>query len=244
MFLTKIFKKCVQNTETLYLCTSKILPLEQSQKAKVQFYSESEERINIWSHFIGIILSCIATIALVSKSFDFESSLPLVSFLIYGFSMMTLYTASTLYHKSTDIEKRFRLKILDHASIYLFIAGTYTPYCLISMMGNGGWTVFAIVWSIALIGIIFKIFFTGKFKIFSTLLYVAMGWIIVFSYSSLKAGLNENGRFWLFAGGIAYTIGAILYSIKKINYNHAIFHVFVLLGSIFHFISIYNYINP
>ena len=158
--------------------------------------------------------------------------------------MITLYTASTLYHKSTDEDKRFRLKVFDHASIYLFIAGTYTPYCLVSMINHGGWTIFAIVWAIALLGICFKIFFTGKFKLFSTLLYVAMGWIIVFSYSSLKLGLNEDGRFWLFAGGIAYTVGAVLYSIKKINYNHAIFHIFVLLGSIFHFISIYNYVNP
>lgn len=205
-------------------------------------YSPTEERLNVYSHLLGLILGTIASIALIIRSFSIQNNWATFSFAVFGLSMMILYSASTLYHAATNPSKRIKLKIFDHVAIYILIAGTYTPYTLVSLANNNGWTVFAIVWIFALIGISIKLFFTGRFKIISTLMYVFMGWMIVFSFSDLQENISKEGINWLIAGGIAYTVGAILYSIKKIPFNHAIFHIFVLLGTLCHFISIYKYV--
>jgi len=134
------------------------------------------------------------------------------------------------------------LKIFDHASIYVLIAGSYTPFTLVTLNGTTGWVIFSIAWGSALIGIILKLFFTGKYSIVSTIMYVVMGWIIVFAIKPLIQHLPTYGLYWLVGGGIAYTIGAILYSIKRIKFNHALFHILVLIGSFCHFISIYFYV--
>ncbi len=157
--------------------------------------------------------------------------------------MCFLYFASTVYHKETKPIRRNRLKIFDHCAIYVLIAGTYTPFTLVTLEGETGWWLFGISWSIALLGTILKLFFTGKFDILSTILYVVMGWLIVFAYSDLITNLNPSGVQWLFAGGISYTIGAVLYSISRIPLNHAIFHVFVLGGTFCHFMSVYFYVG-
>lgn len=206
-------------------------------------YDPREEKLNIYTHFIGIILSVIGLFFLLQKGFQSETISETVSYLVFGISMITLYSASTLYHSATLPERRSRLKIFDHVSIYLLIAGSYTPFTLVSLKHNNGWLVFAIVWLFALIGIIIKLFFTGRFKVVSTLMYVFMGWMIVFTWSDLKLNLSADGINWLIAGGIAYTVGAILYSIKKIPFNHAIFHCFVLIGSFCHYISILFYVK-
>ena len=206
-------------------------------------YSPTEERWNVYTHLLGIILSVIGLFFLIFRSIEIPKTWAIFSFLVFGISMIIMYTASTLYHASTTIEKRKRLKIFDHAAIYVLIAGSYTPFTLVSLINNGGISVFSIVWLFALIGIIIKLFFTGRFKIISTLMYVFMGWLIVFSFSDLKANMSEEGISWLIAGGVAYTVGAILYSIKKIPFNHAIFHIFVLIGTFCHFISILNYVE-
>lgn len=212
-------------------------------KANVmKMYSEFEEKLNIRSHAIGIVLSIIALFFLIQKAGRYQDPLQFISFIVFGFSMLSLYIASTTYHSATDLEKRFKLKIFDHISIFIFIAGSYTPYALVTLQGKIGWIVLGVVWGVALFGSILKIFFTGRFKLLSTLLYVAMGWIVVFSYKTLAQNLSEDGLFWLLAGGAAYTIGAIFYSIGRLKFNHAIFHVFVLLGSLCHFISIYFYV--
>ncbi|MCK5467170.1 MAG: hemolysin III family protein, partial [Cyclobacteriaceae bacterium] len=148
------------------------------------------------------------------------------------------------YHSAKKPELRNRLRILDHASIYVLIAGTYTPFTLVTLNGPIGWTIFGISWGLALTGIILKLFFTGKYKKISTLLYVFMGWIIIFAIKPVINNLSFEGLLWLFAGGMSYTIGAILYSIKKIRFNHAIFHVFVLIGSACHFVSVFFYVLP
>lgn len=205
-------------------------------------YSPTEEKLNVYSHLLGLILSIVGLILLIKKSLIIENRWATVSFIIFGLSMITLYLASTLYHAATNPEKRIKLKIFDHVAIYVLIAGSYTPYTLVSLVNDNGWKVFAIVWGFALIGIIIKLFFTGRFKVVSTLMYVLMGWMIVFSFSDLQKNVSEEGINWLIAGGIAYTVGAILYSIKKIPYNHAIFHVFVLIGTFCHFFSILNYV--
>lgn len=205
-------------------------------------YSDKEEKLNIFTHAFGLLLSVIAFPFLVLKSLYFDGFWKPASIIIFGLSLIILYAASTFYHAATKPKLRRRLNIFDHAAIYVLIAGTYTPFTIITLEGNTGWIIFGLTWFFALTGIILKLFFTGKFDKLSTIMYVLMGWQIVFAISPLLEKLSEEGLFWLFAGGVFYTVGAVLYSIKKIPYNHAIFHFFVLGGSISHFISIYYYI--
>ena len=212
------------------------------KKTNIQFYSPTEEKLNIWSHAFGIFLSIIALVLLIIKAVQQDNIWMMISFPIFGVSLILLYLASTLYHTSKEPQKRFKLKVFDHAAIYVLIAGSYTPFTLVSLNGETGWLIFSMVWVMAFTGIILKLFFTGKFKIVSTAMYVLMGWLIVFYFQDLTASLHEKGVFYLILGGVLYTIGAILYSIKKIKFNHAIFHFFVLAGSFCHFLSIYLYV--
>ena len=212
------------------------------KKTNIQFYSPAEEKLNIWSHAFGIFLSIIALVLLIIKAVQQDNIWMMISFPIFGLSLILLYLASTLYHASKEPQKRFKLKVFDHAAIYVLIAGSYTPFTLVSLNGETGWLIFSMVWVMAFTGIILKLFFTGKFKIVSTSMYVLMGWLIVFYFQDLTAHLHEKGVFYLILGGVLYTIGAILYSIKKIKFNHAIFHFFVLAGSFCHFLSIYLYV--
>lgn len=212
------------------------------KKTNIQFYSPTEEKLNIWSHAFGIFLSIIAFVLLIIKAVQQDNIWMLISFPIFGVSLILLYLASTLYHASKEPQKRFKLKVFDHAAIYVLIAGSYTPFTLVSLNGETGWLIFSMVWVMAFTGIILKLFFTGRFKVISTAMYVLMGWLIVFYFQDLTASLHEKGVFYLILGGVLYTIGAILYSIKKIKFNHAIFHFFVLAGSFCHFLSIYLYV--
>jgi len=167
-----------------------------------------------------------------------------VSFGIFGASLIILYAASAFYHSAEKPELRSRLKIIDHASIYILIAGSYTPFTLVTLDGKIGWIVFGTSWGLALTGIVLKLFFTGKYNLISTIMYVLLGWVIVFAIKPLISNLPLKGLIWLFAGGMSYTIGAVLYSIKKIKYNHALFHMFVLMGSFCHFMSVFYYVLP
>ena len=212
--------------------------------AETKFYSPLEERINILSHAIGLLLSIIAVVLLVTRASSYGNAWHIVSAAIFGASLITLYAASTVYHSATRAELRARLRIIDHATIYILIAGTYTPFSLITLNGTIGWVIFAFSWGMAISGIILKLFFTGRFNLVSTLMYVFMGWIIIFAVKPLIANLSTEGLFWLVAGGLSYTIGAIIYSIKKVPLNHAIFHLFVLGGSICHFVAVYFYVLP
>ena len=210
---------------------------------KSGFYTPAEERLNIYSHALGLVLSVVALVMLIWKSLYLNKELVYtISVVVYGFSLVVLYAASTLYHLQKDPGKRLRLRVFDHAAIFVLIAGTYTPFSLVTLHGKVGWWVFGISWGLALAGIVLKIFFTGKYSLVSTLMYIFMGWIAVFVIKPLMSNLSSDGLFWLAAGGIAYTVGAVLYSIKKIPYNHAIFHVFVLIGSACHFVSVYWYV--
>ncbi len=211
---------------------------------EIKYYSPIEEKINIISHAIGFILSIVALVLLVTHANLHGDVWHIVSFSIFGTSLIILYAASTFYHNAKKPELRNRLKIIDHAAIYVLIAGSYTPFTLVTLQGTIGWVIFGTSWGLALTGIILKLFFTGKYNLISTLMYVFMGWVIVFAIKPLINNLPLEGLFWLFAGGMAYTIGAILYSIKKIKLNHAIFHVFVLMGSFSHFVSVFFYVLP
>jgi len=208
----------------------------------VKYYDAKEEKLNIWSHFIGLILSIIAATVLVVKTSLYEDVWHIVSFSIYGGSMVLLYLASTLYHSAKAPKIRHRLNIFDHAAIYVLIAGTYTPFTLVTLKGTMGWVVFGIIWGAALIGVVLKLFFIGKYDKLSTIMYVVMGWVMLIAIKPLVENLSKEGLFWLALGGVSYTIGAIYYSRDKMPYNHAVFHVFVLLGSFFHFVSIFFYV--
>jgi hemolysin III len=213
-----------------------------SKEKVVKFYSPLEEAINIGSHALGVILSVVALVFLVIKSSLHGDAWHIVSFSIYGVSLIILYTASTLYHGAKIPYIRRRLKVFDHAAIYVLIAGSYTPYALVTLNGKPGWILFGVSWGVASIGIILKLFFTGRFQLISTLAYVLMGWMVIFVIDDLVENLSKNGLNWLVAGGVSYTVGALIYAIPKIKLNHAIFHVFVLLGSFCHFISVYFYV--
>lgn len=201
-------------------------------------YSKSEERLNIVTHGLGLLLSIIGLPFLILKSLEFSGFWKPASLYIFGISLIVLYAASTFYHSAKKVRLRRRLNILDHAAIFVLIAGTYTPFTLIPLEGVVGWVIFGLTWGFALIGIILKLFFTGKYDKLSTIMYVLMGWQIVFAIQPLMESLSANGLKLLFLGGIFYTVGALLYSMKRLPFNHAIFHVFVVLGSLSHFFSV------
>ena len=202
-------------------------------------YSDSEERLNIWSHALGLLASILVFPFLIIKAFTYTGFWQVSSFIIYGLSLIVLYAASTFYHASVNPKNRRKLNILDHAAIYVLIAGSYSPFCLVALETNLGWYLFIAVWIFAIVGVILKLFFTGRFDKISTVIYLLMGWQVLIFIKPLMKALTDVGFNLLIVGGVFYTIGAILYSIKKIPYNHAIFHLFVLLGSTSHFLALY-----
>ncbi|SHH45847.1 PAQR family membrane homeostasis protein TrhA [Thermosipho atlanticus] len=199
-------------------------------------FQTTEEIANAITHGLGAALSICAIVLLII--FSHGNPVKLVSTIIYSTTLFILYISSTLYHSITHKKTKYVFEIFDHASIYLLIAGTYTPFSLITLKGTLGWVIFSVVWILAILGIIYKIFFVKKFVIFSTLLYIAMGWLIIFALKPLSQNLNSKGMIFLFAGGILYTLGTIFYIWRKLPYHHAIWHIFVLGGSILHFFAI------
>ncbi|TCO05432.1 PAQR family membrane homeostasis protein TrhA [Natronoflexus pectinivorans] len=204
-------------------------------------YSPAEEKLNVRSHAVGVLFAIVAFVLLMIRAASIGDVWHWVAYTIYGVSIFTIFLASTLYHKSKKPAQRLRLKVFDHAAIYLSIAGTYTPFTLITLRGSWGWTIFGIVWGIAIAGIVLKIFFAGRYRLLSTIGYVAMGWIVVIAIKPLINNLSFAGLMWLAAGGFLYTSGAVIYQIKRIPYNHAIFHFFVLSAAVCHFIAVYLY---
>jgi len=210
--------------------------------SKTTFYDTKEEKINVISHFVGLLLSIAALALLVVKASLMGNVWHIVSFSVYGLSLIVLYLASTLYHNSKNPIKRAKLNIFDHAAIYVLIAGSYTPFTLVTLNGTVGWVLFGLTWGAALAGVVFKIFFIGKFDKLSTVMYVLMGWMVVFAMKPLYENLSPQGLFWLIMGGVFYTVGAVFYTQNKLKFNHAIFHIFVLLGSASHFVSIFFFV--
>lgn len=210
----------------------------------MQHYSPLEEKTNIISHAAGFVLGIVALVLMVVRASLYGNAWHIVGVSIFGASLICLYAASTIYHSAKDPKIRGRLRVVDHATIYVLIAGTYTPFTLVTLNGWVGWVIFGFSWAMALTGITLKLFYTGRFNLLSTLMYIFMGWIIVFAIKPLINNLSADGLWWLMAGGVAYTVGAILYMIKKVPFNHAIFHMFVLLGSFCHFVSVYWYVLP
>lgn len=210
-------------------------------------YSRGEEIANSVTHGIGALFGIVALTMMVIFAALFGNAWQVVSVAIYGGTLVLLFTMSTLYHAFTNEKVKKVFKIFDHASIYLLIAGTYTPYTLVILREGSsiGWTLFGIVWGIAVLGIVFGTVFIGKFRLLKVLTYLIMGWAIVFAMPELINRMNllgaMKGIYWLAAGGLSYSVGAIFYIIK-VKYFHSIWHLFVLLGSVCHFISIMFYV--
>lgn len=200
-----------------------------------------EERLHAISHGLGVLLGICALVMLVVYDTN-KTEYSLFSVILYGISILVLFSASTLYHSVKKEKERHLFRIIDHISIYFLIAGTYTPVLLIALEQSKGWILFYVVWGIALLGAVLKLFFTGRFEIVSTLLYLVMGWLIVFDFYNLSEAIGSNGILWLFAGGLSYSIGIVFYAIKRIPYNHVIWHILVLAGAICHFFMIFFYV--
>lgn len=210
----------------------------------LKFYTRGEEVANAVTHGIGAGLSVAALVLLIVFAENKGDKWYVLSYTIYGISLLLLYLESTLYHSITNMKVKKLFRIFDHASIYLLIAGTYTPFTLTVLRPTVGWIIFGIVWTLAIAGIIMKVFWIGRFNVISTLIYIGMGWIIIFAMKRLMMLLPTAGIVLLFAGGIIYTAGAVLYLIDRIPYNHAIWHLFVMGGSICHFLCILLYLFP
>lgn len=207
------------------------------------------EPMNGFTHFIGVLLSVIATILLINISLNPYKPVHLISFSIFGFGMIILYTISTLYHWLSLSEAGIvKLRKADHIMIFIYIATTYTPVCIIALNGTLGWSLLAAVWGIALAGIIIKLFWMNAPRWLSTFIYLLMGWLAVVVIYPLIDTLQTRALMWLLTGGLFYTIGAVIYALKKpdpfpgILGFHEIFHLFVLAGSFSHFWMIYKYI--
>lgn len=207
-------------------------------------YSPLEEMFNSITHGIGALVSIAGLVLLIVFSSLYGNVHHIVSCTIFGITLVLLYTASTLYHSFRKPKLKHVFKILDHSCIYVLIAGTYTPFLLVTIRGILGWSMFAVIWSLTVAGILFKIFFIHRFKLLSTIAYVSMGWIVIFAIKPLFNALPGGGLVLLVCGGLAYTLGTIFYGWKKLPYNHAIWHLFVLLGSICHFFSVMFYVIP
>ena len=202
-------------------------------------YPAAEERINVYSHGLGLIGSVLALLVLTVKA---DGMLQIVSVVVFAASLIALYGSSTIYHSTENVARRAWLRTVDHSMIYVLIAGSYTPLSLLVLKGAAGWTIFGVSWAMAATGIVIKLFHTGKYDKISTAMYVFMGWVIVFAIKPLAANLSSEGLAWLFAGGVSYTVGALFYSIRKMPYGHATFHIFTLLGSACHFVCVYWFV--
>lgn len=206
--------------------------------------------MNGFTHFIGIILSIVATLLLIIKSNDSQSLIGVISISVFGISMILLFTASTLYHWLKLSEEGIKkLRKADHIMIFIYIAATYTPICIIVLKGYIGWLLLIAVWLVAIFGVIIKLFWMNAPRWLSTLIYVLMGWLAVVVIYPLFSSLEIDALLWLFTGGLFYTVGAIIYALKKpdpfpgILGFHEIFHLFVLAGSFSHYWLMYKYIS-
>lgn len=209
---------------------------------KVREYTVGEEVASATTHGIGAALGIVALTLLVVYSLPSGDPLTIAAAIVYGVSIILEFAASTLYHALPYPRAKHIFKILDHASIYLLIAGTYTPFCLITLRDSGGVWMAVVIWAIALVGIAAEAAWVFRPRWVSAVLYLAMGWLVVFRIEALTAALSGPGLWLLIGGGLAYTVGTVFYVLKKIKYMHAIWHLWVLLGAILHFLAVVMYV--
>ncbi|WP_372714235.1 hemolysin III family protein [Ilyobacter sp.] len=208
----------------------------------VDKFSRDEEIANAVSHGIGILLSIVALVFLFIKGIRSDTSLSAVGFIIFGTSLFIMYTMSTLYHSLRPGRAKRVFERLDHCSIYILIAGTYTPFCFTLLKGRVGWTLLAFQWGLALVGIIFKAIWIDRWVAAATVVYAIMGWSIIFVVRTLLASIAYEGFILLLTGGILYTLGIIFFALPLFKYHHGVWHFFVLGGSITHFFCVYLYL--
>jgi len=205
------------------------------------------EKLNSISHLVGAAFALIGLGALLAVGIQTGDPWVIFSFSLFGFTMVLLYTMSTLYHSFKSAKLKQIFQVLDHISIYLLIAGTYTPFTLVSLRDGNGWLMFGFVWTLALIGTVSEIFLSGRaVKIGQMVIYLGMGWVASFEFASLNVAISEPGLFGLIAGGLAYTVGVIFYLLdtaKKLDHAHGIWHFFVLAGTVCHFVTIITYVR-
>lgn len=207
-------------------------------------YTTGEEIAHTITHGVGVLLSIAGLAVLVAFSTLNGNAWHIVSSSIYGASLVMLYSASSLYHGIPNPRAKLVLKQLDHAAIYLLIAGTYTPFLLVTLRGVWGWSLFAVIWSIAIFGATLEFFNLPRFKKLSLGLYLGLGWIVVIAIKPMLAGVETGGLVLLLLGGLSYSLGVIFYIRDKMPYNHAIWHLFVLAGSVLHYFSVLFYVIP
>jgi hemolysin III len=218
---------------------------DQSKPAQTgRFFTLGEEIANAVTHGVGLALSVAALVILVVLAARQGDAWRIVSFSIYGMTLVLLYLASTLYHGLRHAGAKRVFRILDHSSIFLLIAGTYTPFLLIRLRGGWGWSLFGVIWALAAGGIAVKAVFINRLKKVSVLIYIAMGWLIVIALKPLLAVIPRPGLWWLLAGGLCYTGGVLFYVFKFFRFHHAVWHLWVLAGSMCHFFAILLYVLP
>mgnify|MGYP003676694023 CR=1 FL=1 len=198
-----------------------------------------EEWANTATHAVGVLLSLVGLVVLARAAAQTGDPWQRVSSAVYGTTLVLLYLASTLYHAS---QRKPGLQKFDHAAIFLVIAGSYTPFVLVTLRGPWGWSLFGVVWGLAVVGIGLKFWYAGRFKLTSTLIYLGMGWLVLIAIKPLMAALPKAGFMWLLAGGGCYSIGAVFYLWKRLRYQHAIWHLWVLAGSACQWVAVYGYV--
>ena len=207
-------------------------------------YTEEEELANRLTHLIAAILSLVGLVVLVVSASRTNDPYRIVSAATFGGALCIFYVISTLYHTFRQPRLRYLFRILDHAGIYLVIAGSYTPFTLVSLRESHGWILFFVVWTLAVAGMVFKSFMTHRLAFLAPVFYIALGWLIVVDLESLLTMVPANGVQWLLAGGIFYTVGIVFYAINRIPHHHAIWHVFVIAGSLCHYFAVLWYVLP
>jgi hemolysin III len=202
-------------------------------------YTRGEEIANSLTHGLGFLLSIAGLAILVTFAALRADAWTVTADAIFGASMVLLYGSSTLYHSLRAPRLKHVVRVVDHVAIFLLIAGTYTPFMLVSLRGPWGWSLFGVVWALAAAGTALKVFFTGRFRVLSTLVYLFMGWLVIVAIKPLVEALPRLSLIMLFAGGIAYSLGTVFYLWKRLPYHHAVWHLFVLAGSICHFFAVF-----
>lgn len=206
--------------------------------------SPLEEWLNATSHAFGAFMGIVGLVILTVAAIEQHSALKVVGCVVFASTVIIMYSASTLYHAFRRPQLKHLFRIIDHSSIYLLIAGTYTPVVLVMLTPAWGWTLFGIIWGFALIGLTFKLFATGRFEILSTIAYVAMGWLALIAVKPIYDALSFDGFAWLMAGGVCYTAGVGFYVFERLRLSHFLWHLCVLAGTSCHFILIYVYVVP
>ena len=202
--------------------------------------SFSEEIGNGITHGIGALLSVAGLVLLIIQAVRFGTAWHVVSYTIFGSTMFILYLSSTLYHSIQHQKAKIILRIIDHSAIFLLIAGTYTPFVLVTLRGAWGWSLFGIIWGLAITGIIFKCITIGRFRILSVFIYIAMGWLVVIAMPKIINALDRTSLVLLIAGGLSYTLGTVFYALRRIPFSHTVWHLFVLGGTVMHFFAVLN----